>query len=547
MPQIFTDTLVIGGGVAGLRAAIAAAEHGEVVVLCKGAPDESNTAMAQGGVAAALGEDDSAESHALDTIVAGAGLCDEPAVRLVIERGRDAVRELIDWGMEADRDEQGMLRFGQEGAHSSPRIVHAHGDATGKEIQRCLLARSDNVEAIRVFDNCFALDLLTPNDEPGAPVMGAITHHPRYGLQVVWARATILAAGGAGMLYRETTNPHVATADGIAMAYRAGATVSDMAFVQFHPTTLYIAGASRSLISEAVRGEGAYLLDENEYRFMPDVHEQAELAPRDVVARAIVRQIARQGGSCVWLDTRHVAGFAERFPSITDRLNLYQLDPERDLIPVHPAAHYMIGGVRTDLTGRTDVPGLYAVGEVACVGLHGGNRLASNSLLEGLVMGGIAGAAAEEMRRGNGPNGWNAPARPSPVRLVSDIRPSEHGELDLTDVRSSLRSVMWRHVGIERNKTGLCDVGDMIDFWARYCLDKIFDEPAGWETQNLLLAGALVVRSACWRKESRGSHARLDHPEPSEVFLVHDGQRRGEAELTTEPVAGVADAAEKQT
>jgi L-aspartate oxidase len=503
--------------------------------------------MAQGGVAAALGEDDSAESHTLDTIAAGAGLCDEPAVRLVIERGRDAVSELIDWGMEADRDEHGRLRFGQEGAHSAPRIVHAHGDATGKEIQRCLLARSDHVEAIRVFDSCFALDLLTPNDEPGAPVMGAITHHPRYGLQVVWARATILAAGGAGMLYRETTNPSVATADGIAMAYRAGATVSDMAFVQFHPTTLYIAGASRSLISEAVRGEGAYLLDENEYRFMPDVHEQAELAPRDVVARAIVHQIARQGGSHVWLDTRHVKGFAERFPSITDRLKLYQLDPERDLIPVHPAAHYMIGGVRTDLTGRTNVPGLYAVGEVACVGLHGANRLASNSLLEGLVMGGVAGAAAEEMRRGNGPNGWNAPARPAPVRLVSDIRPSEHGELDLTDVRSSLRSVMWRHVGIERNTTGLCDVGDMIDFWARYCLDKIFDEPAGWETQNLLLAGALVVRSACWRKESRGSHARADHPERSEEYLVHDGQRRGEAELTTEPVARAANAAEKQT
>jgi L-aspartate oxidase len=540
LPQIFTGTLVIGGGVAGLRAAIAAAAHGEVIILAKAELGLSNTAWAQGGIAAAIADGDSVEAHVRDTLVAGAGLCDVPAVRLVVDQGRERVRELLSWGMRADQTAEGETAFGREGGHGMARILHSDGDATGREIQRVLMEKVRNTPGIRVFENCFALDLITPGPEPGAPVMGAITHHPRYGLQVIWARATILASGGAGVLYRETTNPKIATADGLAMAYRAGASLADMAFVQFHPTTLYLPGATRSLISEAVRGEGAYLLDNAEHRFMLDEHPLAELAPRDIVSQAIVRQIAKQGGRHVWLDCRHITCFTTRFPSITAELKRFDLDPAEDLIPVHPAAHYMIGGVRTDLSGRSDVPGLYAVGEIAACGLHGANRLASNSLLEGLVLGEIAGTTASEMQGGgNGhapTNAWGVAPRPSPIPLISDIRPSEHGELDLVDVQSSLRSSMWRNVGIERTGAKLRDAGDMFDFWARYTLDKIFDDPHGWEVQNMLLVGAIMARSALWREESRGAHLRSEFASQRGEFAVHDLWRRGRETPVTTPL-----------
>ncbi len=538
LPQIFTGTLVIGGGVAGLRAAIAASAHGDVIVLAKAEVGLSNTAWAQGGIAAAIAEGDTVEAHVQDTVVAGGGLCDEPAVRLIIDQGRTRVREMLSWGMRADRTREGETAFGREGGHGVPRILHSDGDATGREIQRVLTERAKATAGVRIFEHCFALDLITPSAEIGAPVMGAITHHPRHGLQMIWAKATILASGGAGMLYRETTNPRVATADGLAMAYRAGASLADMAFIQFHPTTLYLPGASRSLISEAVRGEGAHLLDDSGHRFMLGEHALAELAPRDIVAQAIVRQIAKQGGRHVWLDCRHVENFAGRFPSISAELKRFELDPGKDLIPVHPAAHYMIGGVRTDLLGRSDVPGLYAVGEVAASGLHGANRLASNSLLEGLVMGEIAGSTAAEMAQpttnGNAPaNAWGVALRASPVPIISDIRPSDHGELDLSDVRSSLRSSMWKNVGIERTGPKLRDTGDMFDFWARYTLDKIFDEPSGWETQNMLLVGALMARSGLWREESRGAHLRSDFPQVRPELAVHDLWRRGRGGVVT--------------
>lgn len=526
LPQIFTDTLVIGAGVAGARAAIEAAQHGEVIVLAKGDMSASNTSWAQGGIAGVLRGPDSPEAHLADTLTAGAGLCDPEAARLVVEHGAPALEELMSWGVRFDAGPDGLPLPGLEGGHSSPRIYHAGGDTTGAEIQRALSARLRQTSGLRVFERCFALDLATPSAEPGSPVLGAITHHARYGLQMIWARTTILACGGAGLLYRETSNPRVATADGLAMAYRAGATLADMAFVQFHPTTLYLPGASRTLISEAVRGEGALLLDAGGRRFMPDVHPLAELAPRDVVSQAIVRQIAKQGGRHVWLDCRGISGFHARFPGIASMLARFDLDPSRDLIPVHPAAHYMIGGVRTDLRARTDVPGLLAVGEAASTGLHGANRLASNSLLEGLVFGRLAGQEAGAAMHGAAP-------RQGPVPIVSDIRPSDHAEIDLADVRSSLRSAMWRNVGMERTGAKLHDAAHMFDFWARYTLDKIFDDPEGWEVQNLLLVAALVTRAAAWREESRGTHLRTDFPSPSEALRVHDLWRRGRAEPRT--------------
>lgn len=542
LPQIFTDTLIIGAGVAGLRAAIAASEHGEVIVLAKGDFKNTNTAWAQGGIAGVMDEarraGDSTQSHIKDTLAAGAGLCDLPVVTRVVDQGPTRIVEVLDWGLRADRAGN-ALSLGREGGHSANRIIHAGGDATGKELQRALLDKARDIDShqLRIFEDCFSLDLITPSPDVGSPVMGAITHHPKYGLQVIWAKATILATGGAGVLFRETTNPPQATADGLAMAYRAGATLADMAFVQFHPTTLYLPGANRALITEAVRGEGAFLLDSSKHRFMPEVHPLAELAPRDVVALAIVRQIAKQGGGHVWLDCRHIANFDQRFPSVAALLKQFALNPAKDLIPVHPAAHYTVGGVRTDSQGRTSVPGLYAAGEVASTGLHGANRLASNSLLEGLVYGEITGRVCAEMKSGQAdgslPHHWSLPARLSPVPIVSDIRPSDQGELDLEDVRSSLRSAMWKNVGIERTAAKLNGVVDMLNFWARYTLDKIFDEPSGWETQNMLLVGALTARSSLWREESRGCHTRLDFPEPREEWLKHDLWHRGQATPTT--------------
>lgn len=536
LPQIFTDTLVIGGGVAGLRAAVAASEHGETIVLSKGDLKNTNTAWAQGGIASVMDPADTLEGHVQDTLVAGAGGCDPEIVRLVVREGPRLMRELMGWGMNADRDPSGELELGREGGHNWSRIVHANGDETGREVQRVLLHKARSLSNVRIFEHCFALDLITPTTEPGSPVMGAITHHPRHGLQMIWAKATILASGGSGVLFRETTNPPLATADGLAMAYRAGATLADMAYVQFHPTTLYLAGASRALITEAVRGAGAHLLDNSGHRFMQDVHSLAELAPRDVVSQAIVRRIAHQGGGSVFLDCRHLKDFARHFPGIARLLKRFDLDAARDLIPIHPAAHYMVGGVKADAHARTDVPGLYAAGEAACTGLHGANRLASNSLLEGLVFGEIAGRQAAEMRadetlaramNGKQPDGWAGGSRAMPVGIVSDIRPSDRGELDLTDVRSSLRSAMWKNVGLERTGQRLASQIEMLDFWARYTLDKIFDEPLGWETQNMLLVGAMVARAALWREESRGCHLRLDFPDLAESFAVHDCWRRG--------------------
>jgi len=550
LPQVFCDVLVIGSGVGGLRAAIEAAGlragGADVILLCKDEPQLSNTAWAQGGIASVTDAGDTLESHISDTLTAGAGLCDEAMVRRVISAGPTRIKELLDWGIRFDRDVEGRLKLGLEGGHSLSRILHADGDATGRELFRCLWERCVATAGVRVFTKCFCLDLITSgagegagggDSGAGAPVVGAVTHHPKHGLQVIWAKATILASGGAGMIYRETSNPRTATGDGLAAAYRAGAAMADMAFVQFHPTCLYMAGAPRSLITEAVRGEGGVLVDEAGERFMPGVHPQAELAPRDVVTKGIVQHLSARGGERVFLDARRIAGFAGKFPGIAQLLARYDLDAARDLIPVHPGQHYTIGGVLTDGHGRTNLPGLYAVGEVACSGLHGANRLASNSLLEGLVMGQIAGEAARErldnavlaLRAESLPEGWSEPARSVPVSVVSEVASGEASELDLEDAERSLRSCMWRNVGIERSGPRLAGAVEMIDLWAKYTLDKVFDEVRAWQLQNMLTVSMLTARSALAREESRGCHWRTDFPDRRAELVAHDVWSRGRA------------------
>jgi L-aspartate oxidase len=512
LPQIFTDVLVVGTGVAGLRTAIEAARHGDVIVLAKEAVDLSNTSWAQGGIAAVLAADDTVDSHVADTLEAGAGLCDADAVRTLVADGPREIARLLEWGMQLDRASDGSPALGLEGGHRHARIVHSDGDATGHELARCLIERTRATRGIRIFDRCFAVDLMRAPDGSGR-VTGVLTWHPRYGLQIVWARATVLASGGAGQVYRETTNPKVTTGDGIAMAWRAGARLSDLEFFQFHPTALYVAGAGRMLISEAVRGEGAHLVDRAGARFMQPLHPMAELAPRDIVSKSIVRHLAGSGDSHVYLDCRHFAPgrFAERFPGLHRMLAGFEIDPARDRIPVTPAAHYMIGGVRTDRDGRTSLPGLWACGEVAANGVHGANRLASNSLLEGLVFGR---RVAESIVR-------DAPAEALPRQVTSEVTTSAQGDLDLADIRSSLRSAMWRNVGIERGGAKLADVLSMFEFWGRYGLDKVFDSPEGWEVQNLLTVGCLMTRAALERTESRGTHQRTDMPATDPSQAVH--------------------------
>ena len=521
LPQLFTDTLIIGGGVAGMRASIEAARHGNVFVLTKGPVDLSNSQVAQGGIAAALDESDSTEAHYRDTMSAGVGLCESDSVRTLVEEGPGEIEWLMESGMRVDREQHGKVALGLEGGHGHPRIVHTDGDMTGRELMRSLCAIVSRTAGIRLFDRCFAIDLCTDSN---GRVCGAITWHPKYGLQVIWARATILAAGGAGQVYRETSNPRVATGDAIAMAWRAGAVMRDIEFMQFHPTTLYIAGAPRHLISEAVRGEGAILIDRMGNRVMEGRHPQGDLAPRDVVTRGIVEHLARSGDSHAFIDARSMgrAGFANRFPGLAGMLAGFGIDGGTSLIPIHPAAHYTVGGVQTDLDGRTNLAGLYACGEAASNGVHGANRLASNSLLEGLVFGRRAVLAAVK----------DSLPDPVPIRWESRVRTVVAGELDLGDVRSSLRSAMWRNVGIVREGAKLRDCLDMFSFWGRYALGSVFEDPEGWETQNLLTIGHLMTRAAGERRETRGSHVRTDWPEMDPAGAFHLAWKVGEPSVS---------------
>jgi len=497
--NVFTDVLVVGAGVAGLTAARAAARHCDVVVLAKGAFGSSSTHWAQGGIAAAVEQSDSVAQHVGDTLTVGSGLNRAAAVEFVCREGPARIRELIADGFEFDR-RGGDLALGLEGGHRGNRILHAGGDATGKALSEFLYAQACADERIRIFENCFLVDLLTRD----GVCLGAVTFHPKYGHQLIWASRTILASGGYGQLYRETTNPPAITGDGVAAALRAGALVADMELVQFHPTTLYIAGSTRALISEAVRGEGAYLVDRDGVRFMGAYHPDGELAPRDVVSRAIVEQLKKTQATCVYLDVRHLGArrFTERFPTITACCAEFGIDVARDLIPVRPAAHFSIGGVVADLDAQTTLPGLLACGEASCTGLHGANRLASNSLLEGLVFGKVAGATAAA-----GVNG--APLRAAPMMRNENPR-SPKTMLDVSDVRQSLRSLLWRNAGIVRHGDRLAETVEIIDFWSKFTLDKTFDDPSGWEIQNMLMLGRLVADAGFRRRASCGVHHRAD-------------------------------------
>jgi L-aspartate oxidase len=506
LPQHFTDILVIGSGIGGLSAALAAAQHGKVMLVTKAKVDECNTSYAQGGIAAALSPADSVEDHVRDTLEAAAGLAREEVVRYVIEEGVRAVRELIQLGTHFDKDPAtGEVAFTREGGHRKPRILHARGDQTGSEIERALVDAAQRAEQIRILEDTFTLDLLTK----GGACVGALVFDARAGRQVVWSRATILATGGCGRVFRETTNPEIATGDGIAMAFRAGAALMDMEFVQFHPTTLYVAGASRALITEAVRGEGAILIDKSGVPFMEDVHPLRDLAPRDIVSRAIVRRMRETGDTAVYLDLRRLDArrVRERFPYLASLCDNFEIDFSREPVPVRPTAHYLIGGVAADLTTRTTLARLFACGEVACTTFHGANRLASNSLLEGLVFGTRAGHEAGLSLRGQEPV-------PHPELIEHTFREAHpHAPLDLDDLAQSLRSSMWYHVGVERDAKGLFDTLKKIRTWIRYALDRELEEPRGWELQNMLTVALVIARQALLRQESRGVHFRADFPE----------------------------------
>lgn len=507
VPHFFTDVLVIGGGLAGLRAALEIDASISVLVTTKEEVKESNSAYAQGGVASVMDAEDRFEDHIADTLRVGGSLCEPEVVESVVREAPARIEELIRWGARFDQID-GRLALGREGGHGRDRIVHALGDATGKEIMRAVTVQVRKREHIDIWENTFTIDLVTLE---GA-CRGALVWNPQHGKTMVWAKQTILATGGAGQLYRETTNPEVATGDGMAVAYRAGATLSDLEFVQFHPTVLYIAGGSRSLISEATRGEGARLVDRYGHRFMPDYDPRGELAPRDVVSRAIVDQMERTRHPNVYLDLTHLdpEKVPQRFPGIAATCADFNLDITRDRIPVRPGAHYMMGGVRIDLAAQTTLPGLWGAGEATASGLHGANRLASNSLLEALVFGARAGRGAGMAAAGM-ENAYQA-------AKVENRRVEPPNEmLNLPDIRNSLMSLMWRDAGVRRDAEGLANAAENIDTWSRYVLARQFNDPSGWELQNMLILARLIVEAACARRETRGAHVRTDFPETDDA------------------------------
>jgi L-aspartate oxidase len=523
------DFVIVGGGVAGLRAAIGLAPAGHVLVLTKAEPAESNTGYAQGGIAAAFGGDDSPALHGADTIRAGDGLCDASAVAVLVENGPHAVRELIEWGARFDGDAGGRPALGREAAHSVRRVLHA-GDATGREIGRVLWDRVRGLPSVATVDHALVTEVLVQDggacgvryfDAAGRP------HEVRAG-------ATLLATGGAGQVYSDTTNPAVATGDGIALAYHAGARVADLEFVQFHPTALNQPGAPRFLISEALRGEGARLVNAEGAPFMTRYHPDGDLAPRDVVARSIVRESDTTGGM-VFLTLAHLdpAYVTKRFPTIAAMCGQIGLDLARDPIPVGPAAHYIMGGVDTDEWARSSVPALFAAGEVACTGLHGANRLASNSLLEGLVFGARAAEAMLQPPQA-------APLKPDRVRadgswlMAMAVGPApssaamSHQPFALADgspAMSDVRTLMWRHAGLFRSREGL---GAAVEILERSATGAPPATAAAYRHRNFVTVARLIARAALRRQESRGGHFRADFPARDDTrWKIHVVDVRG--------------------
>ncbi|HWF07775.1 MAG TPA: L-aspartate oxidase [Bryobacteraceae bacterium] len=491
------DFLVIGAGIAGLRAAIELAKSGTVLVIAKDSLRESSSEYAQGGIAVALSDDDEVALHEQDTLYAGDGLCDAAAVRTLVEEGPAAIQDLIDWGAEFDREGQ-KLAFTREGAHSRNRILHAHGDSTGREIARTLYRKAASLPDVRFESYSAITDVLLVDGRAA----GAVIFDEKNGtLRDLRARAVLLATGGLGRVFKETTNPDVATGDGVAMAWRAGAEISNVEFVQFHPTALHVEGAPRFLLSEALRGEGAVLRNRNGEPFMERYHELKDLAPRDVVSRSIVTEMRRTGSPHVWLDltSRDAAFIRNRFPRIYETCLAYGVDIAREAAPVHPAAHYAMGGVWSDLEGRSTVQALYSAGEVASTGVHGANRLASNSLLEAVVFGLRAGRA---MGSHAGDRIAGTPVRPA--ILAPDM------------AERKVRELTWEHCGIVRDRRGLeCAIG---------ALGKSEWSPVGQpalaaiELRNIHQVASLIAQSALWREESRGAHFRTDFPEKRREF-----------------------------
>jgi L-aspartate oxidase len=521
MPQSF-DYLVLGGGIGGLSFALEASRFGSVAVLTKRSRAEGNTNYAQGGIAAVLAKDDSFEQHIDDTLVAGAGLCKREAVEATVREGPARLKELISWGAEFDRKSSGEFDLTREGGHTRRRVVHA-GDITGSEVQRAMISACDDRAAICAFPDASAIDLIVDRAQPRGKgrVLGAYVLLPNGKIETFLGRVTVLATGGAGKVYLYTTNPDVATGDGVAMAYRAGATIANMEFYQFHPTCLFHPEAKNFLISEALRGEGGRLKLRNGQPFMERYHPMGPLAPRDVVARAIDAEMKRTGDEHVLLDMTHLgkAFVVERFPHIYATCKQFGIDMAVQPIPVVPAAHYMCGGVQTDLHGRTTLPGLYAVGEVSCTGLHGANRLASNSLLEGLVFGHRAAvSASSEVKQGvaapQAPPEWDPG---SAVESDESVLVSHNWE--------ELRRLMWNYVGIVRSGKRLMRARRRLDLLREeireyYWRFKVTRDVI--ELRNIADVAHLIVECATRRKESRGLHYTLDYPNVDDHNWLHD-------------------------